>query len=114
MSAVTRRVCPRFFATREVPTRREESDGELYTQRRSFAVEAAAWRWVARGALFVKRAAECYCDKVVQPVYRGSPAWDGGPDAPKQCEYCDQNQWAPVVARLARIMMSRAKAERKI
>jgi hypothetical protein len=99
VSLVEKRTVTRFYATRKIL-----GEGGFYSMyRRSFSRAADAFLWVARAALFNARNTRCQC-KRIEREYTGSPAWDGGPG---QCRYCDQVQWAPIVARLARILRQR-------
>ena len=106
-----RRNVVRFFAERIVPcaTDPDYEGPEFVTQRKGFSNQPTAFLWIARGALFVARAERCYCNKL-QREYKGSPAWDGGPE---QCRYCDRAKWDPVVERLARILRTRCGVDRK-
>lgn len=100
----TRRV---FVAERTVWSETRDCDGGitdvyLATQRRTFLSEHAAWLWVARGALFVRRAEACggRCGDPRPP--------DGEPDF---CRYCDERRWRPLVARYARLLRRRARLD---
>lgn len=98
VTSKTRRV---FVAERTVPSASlcgEEFNGELFTQRRTFLVEQSAWMWVARGALFRKRAERCRCARIQQT----------DPEQELRCRYCDEMHWRPLVKRYARLLRHHA------
>lgn len=106
-----RRMVVRYFVSRTVPglARDEDFEPGISVQRKGFSNLPTALLWVARGSLFMARNQRCYC-KRLENEHKGEPAWDGGP---RQCKYCDREQWEPIVKRLARILLFHHKKDSK-